>query len=579
MKIKLTKSLLTFLTIAAASTAQADVVTPTHIWNEGGEMELKASPKEDGYTINLKDGQNEATITKDADTTSALYVREGTLIIGGLEGVENRVNVSISPVGGGQLQNDDYPTILNIAGKNAQLIIDNATVTSNTETSMSVGGPDGNGSLIIRNGGQYLGNKQNYFFIGYQSYRKENSTPIDDVLLTHATTKLPGQDASVADNRYDSGDYSYNSDESREYGRAVVTVTGEGSRMETGLHGMHMGDGEVNILDNAVFNSNSYAPGDVDASGTLRTGGATSLGDVAGGTSIVNVKDGAVWNIHGQLHTGNAADSKSVINVENATVNLLNLRGSFLGLGYDRHKDDYFENGSTTEFNLQDGAQLNISEEMYVGVYNHAKITVAKTAVIRDFGNIHGANDPGYGPAYQGTPHDRLIVDTFGILENAGTLDIYTVVTGGDFIMQDGAVAKSLTSTAGTVNLSGNMTFKGDVEIGGSTKLTFALGCTMNIAGDVFTFDANNGIIYVEIGDSLVNAETDVLFTLGYTEADSLQIAEGTLIQLLQNGTKYGEAVRFLVGTNVATKVIPEPATATLSLLALVGMAARRRRK
>ena len=86
-------------------------------------------------------------------------------------------------------------------------------------------------------------------------------------------------------------------------------------------------------------------------------------------------------------------------------------------------------------------------------------------------------------------------------------------------------------------------------------------------------------MIYVELGS--VNAEglTTPYFTMGYTAENSIFFNEATYIQLMQNGVEVGDAVLLQVGTNVATKLIPEPASATLSLAALMMLCARRRRK
>ena len=574
MKARLPKALLSLLALVAISTAQAGYISPTTIWTETGEMQLGTNPDNvAGYTIDVKDGDTEATITKDVTSTSGLFVRDGQLTIGG---TEYHNTVTINPNDGGQL---DYingtPEVLNVAGKDAVVVIDNATVTTNTETASAVGGPDGNGTLIIQNGAKYIGTSQLYFFVGYKSYRLEGENPDSSasgtpVQIIHATTNNVGDSRTGEDgeadysNRY-TGTYTEGAN-GTEFGKGVVIVTDNSQFDATGIKEFCLGHGELHITENSTMNTSALP---------------TCIGYGIGATSLVNIEDGSVWNINGQLHTGNYGDSTAIINVKNATVNLNNKKGAFLGLGTDPNPKDpnstVQTNTSTTEFNLLEGGKLNVSEELYIGYTSNAKMTVAKTAVIKDFGNIHTKGD-GYDDEYIGTPLDRLIIEAAGTLENAGTIEMYTVVNGGEFIMVDGAVAESLTSTSGTVNLSGNVTFTGDVEIGGTTRLTFDLGSTMNLDGHVFTFTA--GTIYVEIGDlANVDAASDVLFTLGYTEAEALQFAEGTMIQLVQNGVNYGEAVNLQVGTNVATRLIPEPATATLSLLALMGLAARRRRK
>lgn len=566
MKTRLPKGLLTLIAMVAASTAQAGYISPTTIWTEAGEMQLGTNPDNvEGYTIDVKDGDSEATVTKDVVSTSGLFVRDGKLTIGG---TDTHNTVKINPLGGGQLAyQNGTPTVLNVAGKDAVVVIDNATVTTDYKTASAVGGPDGNGTLIIQNGGKYDGNNQYYFFVGYKSYRLEGETPDysangQNQQISHATTNNVGDSRVDAEgnrdfsNRYE-GTYTEGIG-GTEFGRGVVTVTGNSEFDATGISEFCMGEGELNVRENSIVTT-SASP--------------VCLGNAEGGTTIVNVESGSVFDINGQLQTSSAKNSKTIINVNNATMNLNDKKGAFLGV------PQFGNESGTTEFNLQEGGKLNVSEELYIGWESEAKVTVAKTAIIKDFGNIHGPNDAGYGPDYAGTPHDRLYVWTHGILENSGTIDMRTEVNGGVMTMMDGAVAATLiATTTGNVYVQGNTTFTGDVTVGGATRLTFDLGSTMNLDGSVFSFEA--GTIYVEIGDLVnVDAENDVLFTLGYTEFNALQIDEGTKIQLLQNGVNYGAAVDINVGTNVATKIIPEPASATLSLAALMMLCARRRRR
>ena len=83
--MRLPKGLLALIAAAAASTAQAGYYTPTTI-TTSSEM-LLGTKAEDvgGYTIDAKDGIGTATITGDVTSGSAIYVREGELIIGGTD--------------------------------------------------------------------------------------------------------------------------------------------------------------------------------------------------------------------------------------------------------------------------------------------------------------------------------------------------------------------------------------------------------------------------------------------------------------------------------------------------------------
>lgn len=89
------------------------------------------------------------------------------------------------------------------------------------------------------------------------------------------------------------------------------------------------------------------------------------------------------------------------------------------------------------------------------------------------------------------------------------------------------------------------------------------------------TAGGTHTITLTKIGTSLSAAVDGVVSSTGtYTGA-----ASGTITDLLVGGGHQGWRINSTVHSISWSKVIPEPTTATLSLLALVGLAARRRRK
>ncbi len=535
MKARLPKALLSAImcafAYAATSTAQAGYVTPTTIWTEAGEMQLGNNPDGiPGYTLDVKDGDTEATISKNTETTSGLFVRDGKLTIGG---TEEHITLTINPNGEGQLNDfklNATGTVLNVAGKDAVAVIDNATVTTIKETVTSIGGPDGNGTLIIQNGGIYDGSKQLHLMIGYKSYRLEgenpnvtkgehNGEPIKQQLLLATTNNVN----DIREDKDGNADFSNRYEGSytpgiggTEFGKGVVTVTGEGSLLKSGRLGFQMAEGEVNILDNATFHIIYVAPRH-DKESCI-----TAIGYGNGCTSVVNVKDGAVWNIDNQFQTGEGNNSKTIINVENATVNLNNLKGAFLGMGSDPDRDwEYVENGSTTEFNLLDGATLNVSEELYVGYVSSAKMTIAETASIKDFGNIHDGTT-GYEDSYLGTPHDRLIVNTNGTVVNHGTMDISTMLAGGTLTNTGTMVCDLLQMDGGTLSHSGSLTVNNTLTLNSGVleiilteanqskeAITLADGATVTIGQQATTFKTRatpSGMLIRVVGGQNIQA-------------------------------------------------------------------------
>ncbi len=82
---------------------------------------------------------------------------------------------------------------------------------------------------------------------------------------------------------------------------------------------------------------------------------------------------------------------------------------------------------------------------------------------------------------------------------------------------------------------------------------------------------ASNGNSLTLDGDSSDNANHGYFFT-----ADEITIDEGTAISITIAGAEGGKRTPL---NYVSLQMVPEPTTATLSLLALAGLAARRRRK
>ncbi len=145
------------------------------------------------------------------------------------------------------------------------------------------------------------------------------------------------------------------------------------------------------------------------------------------------------------------------------------------------------------------------------------------------------------------------------------------IVNEGTFSLNEAAITSDVTMNSGKLNIIG------DVETGALT-----------LNGGTINFDADSTI---DLGEENLILGDNVAITLN---VDSLDNIEGiTLFKNAGNvtgldaltvtfvdatGAEKEAAVSFSNGS-VVTGSIPEPTTATLSLLALAGLAARRRRK
>ena len=168
------------------------------------------------------------------------------------------------------------------------------------------------------------------------------------------------------------------------------------------------------------------------------------------------------------------------------------------------------------------------------------------------------------------------IIITDGEVVNSGTIEGAITMSGGTFVAQDGSELAGLTATGGDIQIDGNVTMTGDLVLDGDAELIFGDADSIVDLGD-YEFVFNGGSIALTLGDK--DIEDVVLFT-GAKEDSYYNGYEVTLKD--HNGNKLGTAVMSRNEDGSVTleaAAVPEPTTATLSLLALAALAARRRRK
>lgn len=544
MKTRLSKNLLAILFVTFTTTAQAGYFSPATSTEEG-EMVL-GTATDTGYTIDAKDGATEATITGTVDSTSALYVREGKLTVGG---TTTHNTVTLMPNTGGQLEGTECgPTILAVSGNNAEMVIDNATVTSSREASSSIGGADGNGTLTIQNGGKYLGGNKVSFFVGYKSYDLEGETP--NQVNVHATTQgLTGTetgDTTNLSNRYQ-GTYTEGLNGTK-FGKGTVTVSGQNSELVTGYGGFYMAEGVVTVEDNAKMTTGTYA---------------AQLAVQTGSTSVLNVKNNAEATFRGQLHTGCASATQSSVNVNDAT---LSFTHAFFGLG-SYNGEAYVSNGSTTTVNFTGESTIK-ANGITVAYNDKTDLFVGAGTTVKG----HGEETP------------NMYVYELGTVTNQGSIQMNVDLDGGTFIAGNDSEMLELVATGGQFVVDGSIAVMGDISLG-NTEFVFADGSIIDLNGGNFTLGENCSIkvVMTEAQTMLLSDSANSEYELKgitFNNAGSVTGLDGditiTLVESLEdeNGTEV-----VLTADKVIVNAIPEPTTATLSLLALATLAARRRRR
>lgn len=160
-----------------------------------------------------------------------------------------------------------------------------------------------------------------------------------------------------------------------------------------------------------------------------------------------------------------------------------------------------------------------------------------------------------------GTTDSSILVDGGTLTLNAGVL--------ADITLNSGSIVVNSDSTTGTLTLNG-----GTIIFEENAKLTLVNGAELNLTNTVIEV-----LVSEETLAGLKDGSSDpvTLFETQDVTTDlkgiTVNFTDGTNdLTAKVDGTADGTGV-------VITTIVPEPTTATLSLLALAGLAARRRRK
>ncbi len=165
---------------------------------------------------------------------------------------------------------------------------------------------------------------------------------------------------------------------------------------------------------------------------------------------------------------------------------------------------------------------------------------------------------------------------TDGELVNSGTINTSVNMTGGTLVAEADSKIAGISATGGDILVEGDFTMTGDLMLDGDAELIFGSADYTIDLGEYDVVFTGNSSIALTLGDADISKV--VLFSGAKEDTYS-----GYKVALLdEEGNSTGTAVLEYNenGTvTLGTAAVPEPTTATLSLLALAALAARRRRK
>ena len=207
------------------------------------------------------------------------------------------------------------------------------------------------------------------------------------------------------------------------------------------------------------------------------------------------------------------------------------------------------------------------------------KITLeADTKLTNTEGTISGVDD------------NSLLEIVGGKVENSGTISMNIAMESGELTATDGSAFASIAATVGVINIEGNVTIEGGLQLGNATMVSLYTNTSTEGLLIVNLLDTNSGIniedaSMLTIGDNVVfnvnvNSFDDLNNVLTiFSNEDKEHIDITQTITVTDKNNNIMEVTYTDNGDGSVTLSIPEPTTATLSLLALAGLAARRRRK
>ena len=507
----------------------------------------------------VKDGSATATITGDIEMDTRLIVREGTLKVSGATITQkSNGNYDFLMVGGKEV--DGKNTVLEL--DNAQIIQTDAAY-SGYMKSITVGNKDGEGTLIMKNGSVVKSGQ--LFHGGYPDY----------VNAAH------GSYASVT------GDETYFNDASPKAGHLRIE---SGSKLYAGSGYMicHMdmtidGKGSEFLSATRHVSENDWA-----------TGLDSWLGDMDDCTSTVNITGGGAMKHYNELKMS-LSKAETVITVSGAD----DEGTGSLFAAYHRVNMATGSEGAKVSVSATDNAAVHMTAAIMgaAGKNNEVKISIDKTssytgasltmydgAVFTNNGKVMLASDSivtewrdDRNIGLEASLADKGDVNVSsvdviseltmegGVFENNGLLSVDTVkMNDGNLVLGGGSsLVLSLDDTAALVFGDGSLELATDATLV-YVKLVISNISTLALDSSTMEF------VLAEGNTESVNAFYDML------EGDSVSVSfedtEGTSLSgysLNRNGE----------GKLVVTASVPEPTTATLSLLALAALAVRRRRR
>lgn len=561
MKIRLPKAMLAaVLSAMLISGVHAATMYPNEV------LEIGAGETTTWNNLdNLQGGDADSPFVKDGEGTLRLENVQGSTTdyykapIVAREGKVEFVDSTIY-AHGAYTPSGHANTWLMVGGQNAEMTFTNSSFNIATgETHMNVGTADGSGTLTLDNTNMKITGS---IFSGFHSYAgNEDSWGLGwyyNYNGTAATDDIPAenQNSKSIEHRYTEGSYTdgYNG-QNRKFGEGTINVT-NGSKLDVAT-AFTMGTSTLNVdgAGSSVVSQTGYGGIVADGSGWEDTY-AIILGRWSGAESTINVTNGAQIESDGQLRTqrsSSLANTYNEINVDGEGSKFHVKATANLGL--------YEGTNNTTVVNIKNGGEAAFAKTVMgasgVDVNIDSASTLSSDLIEVKNGSL---DNDGTISAYTDDSVEAMLKLVGGSVVNTGTIEIDTMIDSGDLTLNGGLMA-DITMNGGELYVEGSSKTESLTLNGG--KVWFSEGAVLDLQGNELVL--NGADLVLMVADDAQLSDKYTLFT------NASQDVEFNITLVDAQGNELGSA------TGVAS--IPEPTTATLSLLALAGLAARRRRK
>ena len=275
--------------------------------------------------------------------------------------------------------------------------------------------------------------------------------------------------------------------------------------------------------------------------------------------------------------------SSAIFNLEQsgANANLTLMNGAVM----NANEVEQTANATNATLTVESGAKLTAESVTVNGkLENNGSITV--NGKLENKGTITGQITlKGNGNSRIANTFSVRATDTgivSGELENSGTINGEVILDGGTLVVaDDNSVIESISATekGGKIEVNGSVDLTETMELNNAVELVFSSKDSAINMKENAELKLNGAQIAVTLTDADLENLSEVKLFTSADEEDANWGSYEVTVRNSSTGKESTATLNYNANGDVTLESVPEPTTATLSLLALAALASRRRRK